>query len=198
MVCNKCGTDMPERQTFCPKCGAAQAQSNIVEMSSATSQANGSANKPKKKQLLIIGIIAISVALVVVVTVCVYQYVNSFAYKLKQSEIGDIVTFGHYEQDNNQEDGKEKIEWIVLDKKDNKALLISKYALDCQPYHKVREPITWGNCTLRRWLNNAFLHTAFSAKEQSIIPTTMILTSGQSTVFLVGFISPMYRNCLLL
>lgn len=31
-------------------------------------------------------------------------------------QMGDIVRFGNYEQDNNASNGKEKIEWIVLDK----------------------------------------------------------------------------------
>ena len=38
--------------------------------------------------------------------------------------IGEYVTFGHYEQDNNLENGKEPIEWKVLDKKDGRVLLL--------------------------------------------------------------------------
>ena len=41
--------------------------------------------------------------------------------------VGDIITFGHYEQDNNLDNGAEPIEWIVLDVQDGKALLLSKY-----------------------------------------------------------------------
>ena len=46
---------------------------------------------------------------------------------------GDIVIFGSYEQDNDESNGTEDIEWLVLAREDNKALLISKYALDVQP-----------------------------------------------------------------
>ncbi len=45
-------------------------------------------------------------------------------------EVGDVIYFGSYEQDNNLSNGKEEIEWIVLAKENRKALLISKYALD--------------------------------------------------------------------
>ncbi len=50
--------------------------------------------------------------------------------KLKIAEVGDIVYFGAYEQDNNTSNGKEDVEWIVLAKENEKALVISKYALD--------------------------------------------------------------------
>ena len=40
--------------------------------------------------------------------------------------VGDLITFGTYEQDNNPDNGPEPIEWVVLDVKDHKALVISK------------------------------------------------------------------------
>jgi len=91
------------------------------------------------------------------------------------SAVGDVVTFGTYEQDNNTENGAEDIEWIVLDKKDGKALVISKYALDCQPYHETYKDVSWKTCTLRQWLNNEFLNTAFSETEQGdIVKMTLV------------------------
>ena len=84
------------------------------------------------------------------------------------------MTFGLYEQDNNLSNGKEPIEWIVLDVQDGKALLLSRYGLDVMPYNTKREEITWENCTLRKWLNGSFLQTAFTEKEQSAILTTAV------------------------
>ena len=49
---------------------------------------------------------------------------------------GDSIVFGNYEQDTNPENGKEKIEWIVLDVDRTKCLLVSKYGLDVKPYNK--------------------------------------------------------------
>ncbi len=55
--------------------------------------------------------------------------------KLKNAEVGDYITFGLYEQDNDLSNGKENIEWLILELKDEKALVISKYALDSKPYN---------------------------------------------------------------
>ncbi len=94
--------------------------------------------------------------------------------KLKNAKVGDYVIFGAYEQDNNTSNGKEEIEWLVLDVQDGKVLVISKNALDCQKYNTEWEYITWETCTLRSWLNNNFISTAFSAAEQSRIPTVTV------------------------
>ena len=88
--------------------------------------------------------------------------------------IGEYVTFGHYEQDNNLDNGKEPIEWKVLDKKDGRALLISKYGLDCKRYNETNTHVTWETCTLRSWLNSDFLKEAFSSSEKSAIPTVIL------------------------
>ena len=50
-------------------------------------------------------------------------------------QIGDYITFGSYEQDNDISNGKEDIEWLVLDREDNKILVISKYGLDAKQYN---------------------------------------------------------------
>ena len=88
--------------------------------------------------------------------------------------VGDIITFGSYEQDNNSDNGPEAIEWIVLDVQDGKALLLSKYALDTKPLNTEYVDITWEQCTLRSWLNQDFLKAAFSDMEQSAILTTHV------------------------
>ena len=94
--------------------------------------------------------------------------------KLKVAKAGDYVFFGEYEQDNNTANGKEDIEWLVLEVKDGKALVISKYALDCKQYNTSNMDVTWETCTLRRWLNNDFINAAFSAEEKAIIPTVTV------------------------
>lgn len=66
----------------------------------------------------------------------------------------DCVHFGRYVQANDTYSDEKDIEWLVLEKKDNKSLIISKYALDCQPYNERKENVTWETCTLRKWLNN--------------------------------------------
>ena len=92
--------------------------------------------------------------------------------------VGEIVTFGTYEQDGNFGNGKEPIEWEVLSVEGNKALLISKYVLDCQPYNNEDTDVTWETCTLRTWLNNDFKNAAFSSAEQAKIPTVTIVNKN--------------------
>ena len=57
----------------------------------------------------------------------------------------------------------------MIEKEDNKILLLSKYGLDCGIYDEDYRKITWENCTLREWLNDEFLNTAFSDHEQEYI-----------------------------
>lgn len=42
--------------------------------------------------------------------------------------VHDTILFGTYEQDNDASNGREKIQWLVLEIEDNRALLISKDA----------------------------------------------------------------------
>ena len=93
---------------------------------------------------------------------------------IKNAKVGDIVYFGTYEQDNDTSNGKENIEWLVLAKKDNKILVISDKALDCQPYNTSDDYVTWEKCTLREWLNNDFINAAFSDDEKAMIPTVTV------------------------
>ncbi|MCR4649428.1 MAG: DUF4214 domain-containing protein [Lachnospiraceae bacterium] len=89
-------------------------------------------------------------------------------------KVGDIIKLGQYEQDGNSLNGKEDIEWQVLKVADNRVLVVSKYALDCQPYNTEYTSVTWETCTLRKWLNNDFYNTAFRDKEKSKIPSVTI------------------------
>lgn len=94
--------------------------------------------------------------------------------QLKGTKVGDYIKFGVYEQDDNTSNGKEDIEWIVLEVKDGRALVISKNALDCKPYNTSYTDVTWETCTLRKWLNNDFINSAFSTNEKEMIPTVTV------------------------
>lgn len=82
------------------------------------------------------------------------------------------VFFGHYEQDGDPDNGGEPIEWLVLDARDGQALLLSCYALDCQPYHDSKEEISWEGSSLRAWLNGDFLTNAFTDAEREAVMTS--------------------------
>ena len=91
----------------------------------------------------------------------------------------ESVLFGSYEQGN----GKTPIEWFVLEEQDDRALLISRYALDALKYHGVSGPVTWETCDLRFWLNTTFLDYAFSPEERAAILETEVDNSLGNQIF---------------
>ena len=98
--------------------------------------------------------------------------------------VGQIVTFGHYPQTKAGTDAT-PISWIVLDVRENKALLLSKYGLEPKPYNDVEQKVTWETCTLRAWLNGEFLNAAFTPEEQKSILLTNVVNGKDQ-----GYLSP--------
>ena len=97
---------------------------------------------------------------------------------LSRVSVGDIVSFGSYEQDNDTSNGKEKIKWIVLANEGSRILVISDKALDCRPYNIISTDVTWEICTLRHWLNENFFRAAFSDGERAMIPMVSVSADG--------------------
>lgn len=124
-----------------------------------------------------IAAIAMGIALAVSLPSGVYAALKNLSKSIKK---GDTVYFGKYEQDGNIKNGKERIEWKVLNKKGNKVLLISRKILDVQPYNIEYKDITWEKCTLRKWLNKDFLKAGFSADEQKKIRNTRAINKDNS------------------
>ena len=100
------------------------------------------------------------------------------------------LNFGAFEQDTNTDNGKEPVEWIVLNQQDNKVFLVSRYALEYLPYNPSNRPannyswefgdppkdianldFTWEASYPRKWLNEEFLEEAFTPIEQERIST---------------------------
>jgi len=79
------------------------------------------------------------------------------------------------------------IRWRILDMQEDKALLLADRMPDCMPFHEADESVTWGESTLRSWLNgydasenlqgkdftgNGFLDRAFTSDEREAILLT--------------------------
>ena len=91
-------------------------------------------------------------------------------YRLFGLDVGDVVVFGSYEQNNSASDGGEDIEWIVLAVDADTVTLMSKYVLDCVQYHENKSaPSYWESASLRAWLNGEFYGTAFSEADRALI-----------------------------
>lgn len=84
--------------------------------------------------------------------------------RVEDIPVGGLFSFGHYKGQN--------IDWIVLDKNDETALLISRYALDCKRFNDEYNDASWEFCTLRWWLNNDFVMEAFNEDERRAICDT--------------------------
>ncbi len=95
--------------------------------------------------------------------------------------VGDEFTYGQYEQDNNIDNGAENITWRVLDREDDKLLVVSKYVLDCITYEEYNPGSNWSNTGLRASLNTDFFNTAFTDEEQRYISDTYIFSGEDST-----------------
>lgn len=81
--------------------------------------------------------------------------------------VGDTLTLGTYEQDNNIYNGKEPIVWRVLAVEGGRALVISDKVLDQNHYHPQQTAVTWETCWMRQWLNGEFFASSFTPQEQS-------------------------------
>ncbi len=103
---------------------------------------------------------------------CLFQAQKA---SLAGAKVGDTLRFGVYEQDDRPENGPEELEWLVLDLDGEKALLVSKYALEPRPYNEELAPtgslkrVTWSTCQLRSWLNEDFFRAAFSEEHRALI-----------------------------
>lgn len=123
-------------------------------------------------------VLAIILVTVVIPTVKKNNFIKQYGQEVYDRfgmfEEGEYITFGAYEQDNNLSNGKEPIEWLVLDLQKDKALLISKHSLDTIQYNTELVDTTWENCSLRTWLNSSFVNTAFTDSEKSEIESTFV------------------------
>lgn len=100
--------------------------------------------------------------------------------RLNQLAVGDVIRMGSYMQDKNS-DLKSEIEWVVLDEVDGNYLLLSKYALEHQPYNSLNKSTDWKHSSLREWMHLWFVFDAFSEYEQSLIVPVRIVDGEENT-----------------
>ena len=104
--------------------------------------------------------------------------------------VGNVVTFGSYEQDANFANGKEPLEWDVIAQDGDRYLLITHYVIDGKKFddsssddtvqaneNSTAAQITWAKSSIRQWLNNEFYATAFTKNDQALILQTHHVTT---------------------
>ena len=184
MYCKKCGTDNTDSSRFCKKCGAELTPAvTPVDFPYEEDELIDEELYNKKPGKIMKAVIIVMVLVVVAEGVALYwPRINERIKENKDISIGDSMHFGAYEQDGDTSNGKEAIEWVVLDIKDGKALVISKYALDCRRYTapNTYKHWNWETCSLRYWLNGTFLNHAFSDEERAKIAQTAVSADSNS------------------
>ncbi len=84
------------------------------------------------------------------------------------------------------------IEWRVLERDGNRALLISNYIIDRQKFNESSENTSWEKCSLRKWLNNDFYNTAFSSSGNDTNDKIFLLSIDEVKKY---FPSDAYTRC---
>lgn len=101
---------------------------------------------------------------------------------LRAAQVGGYVTLGRYEQNDNLSDGAEPIEWLVLERREGKLLLLSRHVLDYIPFNATDGLTVWDASTIRRWLDDTFYPAAFSAAERTTVLVSHV-TPDRNTLF---------------
>lgn len=109
---------------------------------------------------------------------------QSFSGSLNIKSVGQVVTLGKYEQDNDTANGAEDIEWVVVDIQGDYALVLSKNVLDAMEFGG--EVASWESSDIRKWLGNDFLNSSFGADEKNRI-CTIEQDGVEDRVFLLSF-----------
>ena len=92
---------------------------------------------------------------------------------LKDTEIGDIVQMGTYEQDGDAET-EDPICWDVLDKDGDSILIISHDVIGYQRFSDSPNCVIWEDSQIRTWLNEEFYTDAFNKETQACIKESVL------------------------
>lgn len=129
--------------------------------------------KEKKSKLtkkVLIALVSLGLCIIFIGNIVFYYVVKPIECKielegLKSSKVGDIVKYGRYEQ-NHFLYGKEKVEWIVLEKTEDEIILISEKGLSGCSYHQKHSQIGWSESDIYKYLNEDMFNEMFSDNEK--------------------------------
>ena len=141
--------------------------------------------KKRMKEFAIAGSVVLVVLCGFVISELYVMYVQPKVYyeeelqMLATAEEGDIIPFGTMNTDYIKS-GDERIFWMVLDRQDDKVLLMSVSALAPGEFHNVYEENNWANCSLRQMLNGICYEEYISDYEKELIIETDTFTMNNA------------------
>ncbi len=98
----------------------------------------------------------------------------------KKYKVGDILSLGKYPKDKAGKK-KEDIEWLIIKREGDKALVISRYVLDRVPYYAPdhgNPQLTWETSYIRSWLNEIFYEKVFNDSEKKWILKSKVIVQS--------------------
>lgn len=87
---------------------------------------------------------------------------------LEQANVGDEVLFGRYECDV-MIPGKERVKWIVLQKNENRIMLLAKEGIEGGVYNRQHTQVKWKNADIYHLLNEDMFAVLFSKYEKKYV-----------------------------
>ena len=209
MFCPKCGTKNIDEARFCVACGnplpavavetappSGETGNPAVASDMAPgvaptqqSAASKSAKMPgaKNKTPILIGVAVVIVAFVLNVAFFVMPV-------LKGVQAGDVIKLGSYEQDGDILNGKEPIEWRVLEVEGDRAYVVSEKGLDAHAFNEdADDGNDWNSSDLKAWLEEDFASQAFTDDEMNEIdgvPTLLSVDEARSYFGFYGMCEP--------
>lgn len=104
------------------------------------------------------------------------------------------VIFGAYEQDGDFSNGAEPLEWLVLDRDGDWALLLAKYGIETMLFDKNESVHPWSDSELYRIINRELYQYMFSEEERaallqtnSIKDSSLALSADMERLFYHGY-----------
>ena len=88
--------------------------------------------------------------------------------------VGDKLRYGAFPQGSKGE--IQPLMWRVLAVEKDKALIITEQLIDTMQYNSFSDDITWEQCSLRFWLNNTFITSAFGGS----LPRRVMVTTNDN------------------
>lgn len=89
------------------------------------------------------------------------------------AEKGQSVLMGKYQQTMSLDSSETPIEWMIMDVRDDKVLLLCKNCIDVKAFDQSINPLQqampWRDSSLRKWLNGFFYEHVFSQNEKQYI-----------------------------